>query len=197
MAENATETRTEHATPRLQAVLRDEIYPKVRETFGMTNPMALPRIDRIVVNVGMGRFLENNKIKPEARDTVLSTLTTISGQKPVLIPARKSVANFKVRAGAPTSAMVTLRRDRMWSFLDRLIHLAIPRVKDFRGLPRNSFDAGGSYSFGFTEQAVWPEIDMGRVNVTHGMNINIVFRNSNPEVSRFVLTELGFPLRRE
>jgi len=183
--------------PRLQARVEEEIWPKVKEKFGINNPMALPRLEKILVNVGVGKFLDNNKIKPEVRDTVLGTLTTISGQKPILITAKKSVSNFKVREGAVSAAKVTMRRDRMWNFLDRLINLAIPRVKDFRGLPTKSFDRSGSYSFGFTEQAVWPEIDMSRININHGMHVNLVFANSTPEITRFVLTELGFPFKRE
>ncbi|MFW5653604.1 MAG: 50S ribosomal protein L5 [Planctomycetota bacterium] len=182
--------------PRFQAQLEDEVWPAVREKFNISNPMALPRIEKIVINVGMGKQLENNKLKAEVRDTVLGTLSTISGQKPIMIAAKRSVSNFKVREGALASAKVTLRRDRMWSFLDRMIHLAIPRVKDFRGLPDKSFDKGGSYAFGFTEQAVWPEIDMGRVNFIHGMHINVVFKNSTPEISKFVLEQLGFPFVR-
>ena len=183
--------------PRLQAQIENDIWPKVKEKFGIDNPMALPRLNKIVVNVGVGKFLDNNKIKPEVRDTVLGTLTTISGQKPILITAKKSVSNFKVREGAISAAKVTMRRGRMWNFLERLIHLAIPRVKDFRGLPTTSFDRSGSYSFGFTEQAVWPEIDMSKINTNHGMHINLVFLNSTPEITKFVLTELGFPFKRE
>lgn len=194
MSENATATIA--APSRLQVTLEKEVWPKVTEKFGITNSMALPRLDKIVVNVGVGKLLDNNKLKPEIRDTVLGTLTTISGQKPILISARKSVANFKVREGATSAAKVTMRRGRMWQFLDRLIHLAIPRVKDFRGLPETSFDQRGSYSFGFTEQAVWPEVDMTKTGFTHGMHVNLVFRNSTPEISRFVLQELGFPFKR-
>lgn len=183
--------------PRLQVQIENDIWPKVKEKFGIDNPMALPRLNKIVVNVGVGKFLDNNKIKPEVRDTVLGTLTTISGQKPILITAKKSVSNFKVREGAISAAKVTMRRGRMWNFLERLIHLAIPRVKDFRGLPTTSFDRSGSYSFGFTEQAVWPEIDMSKINTNHGMHINLVFSNSTPEITKFVLTELGFPFKRE
>lgn len=190
----ATEQKTKSM---LEQKLHNEVWPKVTEKYGIKNPMALPRIDKIVLNVGVGNFLENNKLKPEIRDAVLGTLTTVTGQKPVMIKARKSVSNFKVRAGALASSMVTLRRDRMWAFFERLIHLAIPRVRDFRGMNPNSFDKAGNYSFGFSEQAVWPEIDMGKVNISHGMHINIIIKNSNPEISRFVMTELGFPFKRE
>jgi large subunit ribosomal protein L5 len=150
-----------------------------------------------VVNCGIGRFLENQKLKPEVRETVISTLTTITGQRPVMIATKHAVANFKVREGAPSAFMVTIRRERMWNFLDRLIHLATPRIKDFRGLPKNSFDKSGNYSMGLTEQAVWPEINMANVVFSHGMNINIVFEKSTPEMSRFVLTELGMPFVRD
>jgi len=120
-------------------------------------------------------------------------LTVISGQKPIMIKAKKSVSNFKVREGAPSAFMVTMRRYRMWSFLDRLMNLAMPRIKDFRGVSPKSFDASGSYSFGLTEQAVWPEVDMTKSSFIHGMHINIVFARSNPELSHYVLSELGFP----
>jgi large subunit ribosomal protein L5 len=112
------------------------------------------------------------------------------------VKARKSVANFKVREGAPSAFMVTLRGERMWHFLDRLINLAIPRIKDFRGVNDKSFDKGGAWAFGLSEQAVWPEINMASVNHTHGMNINLVFKNSNPAMSRFMLDQLGMPFVR-
>ena len=183
--------------PRLRKVYNEEVAPKAKQEFGLTNPFELPRLSKIVVNCGVGRFLENQKLKPEIRDTVFATLSTITGQKPVLVLAKKSVANFKVREGAPSGIMVTLRGERMWHFLDRLINLAIPRIKDFRGVKDNAFDAQGSYSMGLTEQAVWPEINMANVSVTHGMNINIVFENSTPERSRFMLRELGMPFVRK
>jgi large subunit ribosomal protein L5 len=130
------------------------------------------------------------------KNQVLDTLTKISGQKPVMIAAKKSVSNFKVREGYETAAMVTLRRERMWHFLDRFIHLTSPRIKDFRGLPTKAFDRQGNYSFGLTEQGVFPEIDMASATFTHGMNINLGFLNSNAKMSRFVLDELGFPFRK-
>jgi large subunit ribosomal protein L5 len=181
---------------RLQLLYSDTVAAKVMEQFGLRNRNQLPRIVKVVVNCGVGRFLENQKLKPEVRETVISTLSTITGQRPVMIAARKAVANFKVREGAPSGFMVTIRRDRMWNFLDRLVNLAVPRIKDFRGLPRDAFDTGGSYSMGLTEQAVWPEINMANAVFTHGMNINIVFERSNPEMSRFILEELGLPFTR-
>lgn len=184
--------------PRLQTMFAEQVLPKTREEFNLANAHQLPRLTKIVTNVAIGRHLENQKLKPEIRDTVIDTLTTITGQKPILVLAKRSVANFKVREGAPSAYMVTLRRERMWYFLDRLISLAIPRIKDFRGVKDTAFDSAGNYSLGLTEQAVWPEINMARVNFSHGMNINFVFENSNPDVSRFVLREMGMPfVRRE
>jgi large subunit ribosomal protein L5 len=185
--------QTERKHPRLQKMYRDTVMAKVMKEFGLKNVNQCPKITKVVVNVGVGKQLENQQLKPEYRDAVISTLATITGQKPIMIMARKSVANFKVREGAPSSFMVTIRRDRMWNFLDRLMNLAIPRIKDFRGVKDNAFDKGGSYSLGLTEQAVWPEINMANVNHLHGMHINVVFENSDPKMSRFVLQELGMP----
>ena len=183
--------------PRLKKQYDDSVSAGVMKDFGLTNSMQAPRIVKIVVNCGIGKQLENQKLKPETRETVISTLSTISGQKPIEIKARKSVSNFKVREGAPSAFMVTMRRDHMWHFLDRLINLAIPRIKDFRGLKDKSFDKNGNYSMGLTEQAVWPEINMAKVNFNHGMHINVVFENSTPDMSRFVLKELGLPFVRK
>ncbi len=190
-------TTTEKTLPRLEALYRDTVAPKLKEQFSLRNPHQLPRLTKIVVNCGIGRFLENQKLKPEIRDTVFETLTTITGQRPIIVKAKKSVSNFKVREGSPSAIMVTLRRDRMWFFLDRLINLAIPRIRDFRGLKINSFDKAGNYSMGLHEQAVWPEINMSNINFTHGMHINLVFENSTPEMSKFLLTELGMPFVRK
>ncbi len=183
--------------PRLQTRYKDEIQARVLKEFNLGNVSRIPKIAKITVNVGIGRFLDNQKLKPEIRETVISTLTTISGQKPIMLLAKKSVANFKVREGAPSAFMVTMRGGHMWHVLDRLISLAIPRIKDFRGLKDTSFDQGGNYSMGLTEQAVWPEINMAEVNFTHGMNINIVFENSTPELSKYILKELGMPFQRD
>lgn len=182
--------------PRLRDHFRTEVSKSVGEKFGLTNPMSRPRIDKIVLNVNMGRHLENNKLPPNVKETVLSTLTKITGQKPVITRAKKSVSNFKVREGAETAAMVTIRRERMWYFLDRLINLAMPRIKDFRGVSKTAFDKSGNYSLGLNEQGVFPEINMADVNFTHGMNITVIFRNSTPEKSAFVLEQLGMPFRK-
>jgi large subunit ribosomal protein L5 len=183
--------------PRLQTRYNDEVKANVLKEFKLGNISRAPKLVKITVNVGIGRFLDNQKLKPEIRDTVISTLSTISGQKPIMLMAKKSVANFKVREGAPSAFMVTMRGDHMWHFLDRLISLAIPRIKDFRGLKDTAFDQAGNYSMGLTEQAVWPEINMAEVNFSHGMNINIVFENSNPDLSKYVLKELGMPFVRD
>jgi large subunit ribosomal protein L5 len=179
--------------PRLKVAYDTKVRAKVAEKFGLKNVNAQPRLDKIVVNVNMGRHLEGTKIPPDKRSTVLETITKITGQKPIVIKARKSVSNFKLREGMESSAMVTMRRDRMWWFLDRLINLTTPRIKDFRGLPDKAFDRQGNYSMGLTEQGVFPEINMAEVTFTHGMHINFVFRNSDPKLSRFVLEELGMP----
>jgi large subunit ribosomal protein L5 len=183
--------------PRLRSLYNDEIKADVLKEFDLGNIHKAPKLAKIIVNVGIGRFLDNQKLKPEIRETVISTLTKISGQKPIILMAKKSVANFKVREGAPSAFMVTMRGHHMWHFLDRLVSLAIPRIKDFRGLNDKSFDAAGNYSMGITEQAVWPEINMTEVNFNHGMNINLVFENSNPELSKYVLEKLGMPFVRK
>ena len=184
-------------TPRLKSKMQNEVLSNVAEQFGLKNPHQLPMITKMVVNSGVGRFLENQKLKPEIRDTVTDTLQIITGQRPVMVMAKRRVANFKVREGAPSAFMVTLRGNRMWHFLDRLMNLAMPRIKDFRGVKDTAFDAAGNYSMGLTEQAVWPEINMANVSFNHGMNINICFERSNPAVSKFVLTELGMPFMRK
>ena len=189
-------TVAQNTTPRLQAMYSETVAPKLLKEFNLSNMHQLPKLEKIVVNCGIGRFLENQKLKPEIRDTVYDTLQTITGQRPITVLARKSVSNFKVREGAPSAMMVTLRRDRMWHFLDRLVNLAIPRIKDFRGVKNTSFDKAGNYSLGLTEQAVWPEINMAQVTFVHGMNINVCFERSNPAMSRFLLEELGMPFER-
>jgi len=179
--------------PRLAKLFQESIRGQVAEKFGIKNPMAQPKLEKIVINVNIGRHLDGTKVPANIKQTVADTLTKISGQKPIDIKAKKSVSNFKLREGYDNAFMVTMRRDRMWYFLDRFIHLAAPRIKDFRGLPVKSFDRQGNYSMGLTEQGVFPEINMAEVNFTHGMHINFVFRNSNPELSRFVLDTLGMP----
>lgn len=190
-------TKTLEGPPAGRSRLRDqfenEVRGKIAEKFGISNPMAQPRLEKITINVNMGRHLDGTKLPPNVKSTVLDTLETICGQKPIMLKAKKSVSNFKVREGYETASMVTIRQDRMWHFLDRLIHLATPRIKDFRGLSRKSFDRQGNYSMGLNEQGVFPEINMAEVSFTHGMNINFSFANSDPEKSLYVLECLGMP----
>lgn len=182
--------------PRLEKLFQESIRKQIGEKFGITNPMAQPKLEKIVLNVNIGRHLDGTKVPANVKQTVADTLATISGQKPIFIQAKKSVSNFKVREGYDSAVMVTLRRNQMWYFLERFIHLATPRIKDFRGLSTKAFDRQGNYATGLTEQGVFPEINMAEVNFSHGMNINFVFRNSSPELSRFVLDELGMPFQK-
>jgi large subunit ribosomal protein L5 len=182
--------------PRLKAKFDQEIRPKLETEFGIKNAMAMPKLEKITINVNVGRHLDGTKIPANIRECVIHTLTTISGQKPQVIAAKKSVSNFKVREGYETAFKVTLRRENMWHFADRLFNLATPRIKDFRGVNDKAFDRQGSYSMGLTEQGVFPEINMAEQNFTHGMNINFSFSNSDPKISRFVLAELGMPFKK-
>lgn len=184
-------------TLRLKEKFDSTVAPKLDEQFGIGNRLARPKLEKIIINVGMGKELDGTKVKANVRDQVLADITAIAGQKPVMIKARKSVSNFKVREGYMTHAMVTLRGEKMWEFLDRLISIAIPRVKDFRGLSEKSFDPAGNYSFGIREQGIFPEIDMAKATYNHGFNVNVVMKNSSPDKSRFVLAELGWPFQRE
>lgn len=183
-------------TPRLKEQFQGTVAEQVRSQFGISNPMAMPRLEKIVLTVGMGNALEGTKLNATARQQVVDDLSAITGQRPVLKQAKKAVSNFKVRQGYEVGAMVTLRGQRMWEFLDRLVTLAIPRIKDFRGLNDKSFDGRGNYSFGVTEQGIFPEVNMAEAQYTHGMNITVVFRNSTDEVSRVVLQQLGVPFVR-
>jgi large subunit ribosomal protein L5 len=182
--------------PRLRVAYDSQVRERLASVKGVKNRMAQPRIEKIVININVGRHLEGTKIPPHVRDQVIDTITKISGQKPIMIRSRKSVSNFKLREGYESSYMVTMRRDRMWHFLDRMINLVTPRIKDFRGLPDKAFDRKGNYSFGLTEQGVFPEINMAEATFTHGMHINVVFRNSSADLSKFVLAELGMPFRK-
>lgn len=183
-------------TPRLKAKYDEEIRGKITEQFGIKNKMAMPKFEKITVNVNVGRHIDGTKVPANIREAVIHTLTTITGQKPQMILAKKSVSNFKVREGYVTAYKVTLRREHMWHFLDRFMNIATPRIKDFRGLSAKAFDRQGSYSIGLTEQGVFPEINMAEQNFTHGMNINFSFSKSTPELSKFILTELGMPFKK-
>jgi len=179
--------------PRMQQKFDGPVRDALKQQFSIANPMALPRLDKIVLTVGLGKQLEGTKLNPKAREQVIKDLSVITGQRPVMKRAKKSVSNFKLRAGYEVGAMVTLRGSKMWEFADRLVSLAIPRIKDFRGLPTKSFDGRGNYSFGIVEQGIFPEVDMANADFTHGMNITFVFRNSNDEMSRVALKEMGVP----
>jgi len=182
--------------PRLRQRFVDEVGPAIREQFGIDNTMATPKLEKIMLSVGMGKSLEGTKLNATAKEQVLSDLELISGQRPVVTKAKKSVANFKVREGYENGAMVTLRGARMWEFFDRLVTLAIPRIKDFRGLKDTSFDGRGNYSFGIVEQGIFPEIDMANAKFLHGMHITLVFQNSTNEMSYELMKQLGFPFVR-
>jgi large subunit ribosomal protein L5 len=180
-------------TPRLKEKFYGPMVKKLQECYKIQNSMALPRLEKIVLTVGMGNVLEGTKLNVKAKGQVIKDLSVIAGQKPVMTKARKSVANFKVRRGYENGAMITLRGNRMWEFFDRLVTLAIPRIRDFRGLPEKGFDGQGNYSFGINEQGVFPEVNMAEVEYIHGMNITIVFRKSDDEKSKMLLQELGVP----
>ena len=168
-----------------------EIAPQLAKEFNIENPMAIPRIEKIVVNMGMGEAISNSKIL----DTAVDELRAITGQKPVITKAKKSIASFKLRQGMNIGTMVTLRGERMYEFLDRLISVALPRVRDFRGVSAKAFDGRGNYTLGVREQLIFPEIDFNKVDKTRGMNISIVTTAQNDEQSRALLKALGMPFR--
>jgi large subunit ribosomal protein L5 len=177
--------------PRLKERYRAEIASQLREQFGYRNPMQIPRLVKIVVNMGVGEAARDAKVI----DGALRDLTTITGQKPQVRRARKSIAQFKLREGMPIGAKVTLRGDRMWEFLDRLLSIALPRIRDFRGLEPRQFDGNGNYTFGLTEQAVFHEINQDRIDAVRGMDITVVTTATNNEEGRALLKLLGFPFK--
>jgi large subunit ribosomal protein L5 len=186
MTTEATEARTQ---PRLTAKYREEILPALNEQFGYANVMQVPRLTKIVVNMGVGEAARDSKlIEGAVRD-----LTLITGQKPQVTKARKSIAQFKLREGMPIGAHVTLRGDRMWEFLDRLLALALPRIRDFRGLNDRQFDGRGNYTFGLTEQVMFHEIDQDKLDRSRGMDITLVTTATNDDEGRALLKQLGFP----
>lgn len=176
-------------TPRLKSLYMDEVVPKIRSEFGIKNPMAVPRIEKIVLNMGLGEATQNSKII----DVAVDELTAIAGQKPVVTKARKSIATFKLREGMPIGAMVTLRRERMWEFLDRLITTALPRVRDFRGVSKKAFDGRGNYTLGVRDHLIFLEVDYSKVDKSKGLNVTIVTTAENDEQARFLLREIGMP----
>jgi large subunit ribosomal protein L5 len=167
----------------------NEVRKRVQDEFGIKNPMAIPKIEKVVLNMGMGEAISNAKLL----DTAVEELSTITGQKPVVTKAKKSIASFKLREGQSIGTMVTLRGEKMYEFLDRLINIALPRVRDFRGVPAKSFDGRGNYTLGIRDHLIFPEIDAGKVDKAKGMNITIVTSAKDDEQARFLLRELGMP----
>ena len=177
------------ATPRQMEKYEKEIAGVLRDKFGIANQHAIPRLQKIVVNMGIGEAVENKK----RLDAGAADIAAITGQKPVITKARKSIAGFKLRAGNPVGAKVTLRRDRMYEFLDRLVSIALPRIRDFRGLSPDSFDGHGNYSLGIDEQSVFPEVNVDKMEFVQGMDITIVISGDSDEQSRELLREFGIP----
>jgi large subunit ribosomal protein L5 len=184
-----TETST---VPRLKAKYDDEIRSALKEQLGLANVMQVPRLEKIVLNMGVGAAVG----QPSLLEGAVKDLTTIAGQKPIVTKAKKSIAGFKLREGNAIGAKVTLRGDRMWEFLDRLIALAIPRIRDFRGLPTGGFDGRGNYTFGVTEQLIFPEIDYDKIDTVRGMDVTICTSARTDDEGRALLRALGFPFRR-
>jgi large subunit ribosomal protein L5 len=190
----ATETATtERAVPRLKVRYNETLRSQLRESLGLANVMQVPRLEKIVVNMGVGAAVAQASLLEGA----VKDLTVITGQKPLVTRARKSIANFKLREGNAIGVKVTLRGDRMWEFLDRLISIAIPRIRDFRGLNPRSFDGHGNYTFGLTEQLVFPEIDYDSIDQPRGMDITIVTTANTDAEGRALLLSMGFPFKRE
>lgn len=177
--------------PRLKERYTTEVVAALKKEHNITNPMCVPRLEKIVVNTCMKEAIQNQKLL----DSAASELALITGQKALIRRARKSIANFKLREGMPIGAKVTLRGDRMWFFLDRLISVAIPRIRDFRGLSPKAFDGRGNYSLGLTEQILFPEIDYDKISKIHGMNITFVTTANTDAEARSLLKFLGFPFR--
>ncbi|UYM03760.1 50S ribosomal protein L5 [Solicola gregarius] len=185
-------TTTETApAPRLRARYREEIVPALREQFGYDNIMQVPGLTKIVVNMGVGEAARDSKLI----DGAVNDLALIAGQKPAITKARKSIAQFKLREGMPIGAHVTLRGARMWEFLDRLLSVALPRIRDFRGLSPRQFDGRGNYTFGMTEQVMFYEIDQDKIDRSRGMDITVVTTATNNDEGRALLKQLGFPFK--
>jgi large subunit ribosomal protein L5 len=179
--------------PRLRRRYDDEVRQKLKDDLGLANVMEVPRFEKISINMGIGDAVG----QPSLLEGAVRDLTQITGQKPVVTRARKSIAGFKLREGNAIGCKVTLRGDRMWEFFDRLVALAIPRIRDFRGLPPNSFDGHGNYTFGVTEQLIFPEIDYDKVSSTQGMDITIVTTARTNAEGKALLDAFGFPFRRD
>lgn len=179
--------------PRLKIHYDDTVVPKLKEDFGFENVHQVPKLEKISINCGVGEASEDRKLL----DSVVEELTLIAGQKPVVTRAKKSIANFGIREGVPVGVRVTLRRERMWEFLDRFLNVAVPRIRDFRGLPTRSFDGRGNYTVGIKEQTVFPEVDIDEVRKLHGLDVTFVTTTTKDDEAYALLRELGFPFRGE
>ncbi|MDQ1306417.1 MAG: large subunit ribosomal protein [Actinomycetota bacterium] len=186
-----TSTATERSVPRLKQRYNDEIRSDLQTELGLGNVMQVPGLVKIVVNMGVGDAARDSKVI----DGAVRDLATITGQKPRVTKSRKSIAQFKLREGMPIGAHTTLRGDRMWEFLDRLLSVALPRIRDFRGLSPKQFDGNGNYTFGLTEQVMFPEIDQDKIDRTRGMDVTVVTTAANDDEGRALLRKLGFPFK--
>jgi large subunit ribosomal protein L5 len=203
MAEKAKKAKAEQAEtsapavkgvkPRLQTHYEEQVKPRLTERFGFKNPHQVPRVEKVVLNVGLGEASRNQKLL----ESVVSEIGIITGQKPLVTKARKSIANFNLRENVPVGVTVTLRRANMYEFLDRLVSVAIPRIRDFRGLNTRSFDGRGNYTMGVKEQIIFPEINFDKVNQVHGMDITVVTSTDKDDLAFALLREIGFPFRGE
>jgi large subunit ribosomal protein L5 len=188
-----TATAPAPSRPRLKARYETELRPRLKEELGLANVMEVPRLEKMVLNMGVGRAIQ----QPSLLEGAVRDLETITGQKPLVTRARQSIAGFKLRAGNAIGCKVTVRGDRMWELFDRLVSLAIPRIRDFRGLSPTSFDGRGNYTFGVSEQLIFPEINYDSLDAVRGMDITIATTARNDTEGRALLTALGFPFRRE
>jgi large subunit ribosomal protein L5 len=179
--------------PRLQRFYAETVRGKLQEQFGFGSPMQVPRLEKITINVGLGEASKN----PKLLEKVVGEIGAITGQKAVVTKAKKAISNFGLREGVPVGVTVTLRRDRMWEFLDRLVNVAMPRIRDFRGVPTRSFDGRGNYTMGVKEQLIFPEIDYDKVEKIHGMDITFVTTTNRDDEALALLRELGMPFRGE
>ena len=180
---------TDEGIPRMKQRFREELIPRLKDELGLANVMQVPRLEKVVINMGIGDAVKDGRML----DAALADLEVITGQKPVVTKARKSIAGFKLREGTSIGAKVTLRGDRMWEFLDRLVTLALPRIRDFRGLEPNAFDGHGNFTMGVTEQLIFPEIDYDKVLQVRGMDITVVTTARSDDEGRALLLALGFP----
>jgi len=187
----AVVSTTDAVPPRLRDRYRKDVIPALTKQFNYKNPMQVPRLQKIVLNMGLGAAVANPKIV----DTAVEELKAIGAQKPVVTRSKKAIANFKLRAGLPIGAMVTLRRSRMWEFFDRLVTVALPRTRDFKGMPRKAFDGKGNYTMGLKEQIIFPEINYDKIDAIKGLNISFVTTAKTDEEGRALLQHLGMPFR--